>query len=577
MRDVDFDDPESVAAFLEAQTTEDCVDCFAQYLIELKRERVLSAKQACILAYWAHRSGIDGMTRKLAFAPGKASVGHYSRHWDAALHEAEGDEHYMKLRIPLTNRSDFSRTLADVPVVPPHVGLSEELHMNPDIKLRCQDNEFVRSLPRIYHEHPAVRTARPSEPVLALSLYVDGVQFSRTDSVIGFFCYNIASGIRHLCATLRKSELCSCGCRGWCSIFPILAMLRWSVVAMLSGRHPDAMPCGSDWDDEHVIEKSFAGQRLGWTGAVLFMKADWSENVTTMGMPSWSAEDNCCPMCRCSRHDWDQFQGLSPNSVPWAEKTTQDFENACIDCEFFRDVTDADFPSLRGTMFFDRRKHGNRGRCMSEDFPRMNLVKGDRLEPHLAMQHTMAFDMLPRPFRVKFWRPSNETLCRHRNPLISDECKLGPRNMVVDWLHCLSLGVFPYFINFFVHWLMSGNAFGVAGTTVEERRSATIQRFKAILFQWYSSEDRLGRARHRVQNLTEGMFGETERDLVSLHGAEANDVLIFCVECVLPRFCTDLENYKYFKISGEALCAMLSLIRRSYAEWNSNFAKDLRG
>eukprot|EP00959_Pyramimonas_sp_CCMP1952_P067548 1410007-Pyramimonas_sp.AAC.1 len=73
-------------------------------------------------------------------------------------------------------------------------------------------------------------------------MYVDGVQFSRTDSVIGFFCFNIASGIRHLCATLRKSELCSCGCRGWCSVFPILAMLRWSILATLRGEFPSSMP-----------------------------------------------------------------------------------------------------------------------------------------------------------------------------------------------------------------------------------------------------------------------------------------------------------------------------------------------
>eukprot|EP00959_Pyramimonas_sp_CCMP1952_P301316 6304323-Pyramimonas_sp.AAC.1 len=138
----------------------------------------------------------------------------------------------------------------------------------------------------------------------------------------------------------------------------------------------------------------------------------------------------------------------------------------------------------------------------------------------------MQFDTLQKPFRVKFWRQSNVTMCRYRNPfdlcrmpLGSAECGCG----LVALPQPRSISVFHQLL---VHWLMSENIIEVAGATAEERRSGTVQRFKAILFEWYSSVERRGCPRHRAQNIAQGMFGETEGGLVSLHGAEGSDILM---------------------------------------------------
>eukprot|EP00959_Pyramimonas_sp_CCMP1952_P429827 9001867-Pyramimonas_sp.AAC.1 len=95
MRDVDLGGPVAFSEYLSGVSHDDCVAIFAQYVVGLKRERVPSAKQACVLSYWAHGAGVGGLTDQVAFAPGKQS-GHYSRHWGAALKEAEGDERYLK-------------------------------------------------------------------------------------------------------------------------------------------------------------------------------------------------------------------------------------------------------------------------------------------------------------------------------------------------------------------------------------------------------------------------------------------------------------------------------------------------
>jgi hypothetical protein len=41
----------------------------SQMLITLKLQNVLSARQACVLAFWAARSGATGMTTELAMRP----------------------------------------------------------------------------------------------------------------------------------------------------------------------------------------------------------------------------------------------------------------------------------------------------------------------------------------------------------------------------------------------------------------------------------------------------------------------------------------------------------------------------
>ena len=118
-----------------------------------------------------------------------------------------------------------------------------------------------------------IKRSRGAPPPLPLAFYVDGVSFTRTDSCVGFFIYNVVTGTRILCATLRKSELCACGCRGWCSVSPVLSMIRWSVLALQQGTWPEEQPNNEPWDPEnHVSELSFGGSSFGFQAVLLFLK-----------------------------------------------------------------------------------------------------------------------------------------------------------------------------------------------------------------------------------------------------------------------------------------------------------------
>ena len=95
------------------------------------------------------------------------------------------------------------------------------------------------------------------------ALFIDAVPFARRDSLIGFWFYNVISGVRHLLVAVRKSELCSCGCRGYDTLFPIMLWLHWVFAALAKGEVPP---------NRHDLSSAmeFAGLALGFKVACIF-------------------------------------------------------------------------------------------------------------------------------------------------------------------------------------------------------------------------------------------------------------------------------------------------------------------
>ena len=105
---------------------------------------------------------------------------------------------------------------------------------------------------------------------------------------------------RTLIAVMRRTELCDCGCQGWCGIYKVWAMVRWSLVALRAGQWPlldqDENPLRGDHAER-------AGQDMGPCACLLFCKSDWAELVHTFGYPSWTSKEHPCPFCVCCSDD----------------------------------------------------------------------------------------------------------------------------------------------------------------------------------------------------------------------------------------------------------------------------------
>ena len=172
----------------------------------------LSAKSACVIFWWAGKAGLDNV-RRWGFRP-DAPTGHYQRHLDSLLGSRRQRQERYHVNIPGYQKHSRGREIRKTPVQVPHEMLDAEAQSDPyfvDTLTRAVDND----------ELPPMYKACAGEGPLAspVALYTDGVQFINRDSMLGFWVYNILSGARHICLTIRKSWLCRCGCRGRCTLW----------------------------------------------------------------------------------------------------------------------------------------------------------------------------------------------------------------------------------------------------------------------------------------------------------------------------------------------------------------------
>ena len=305
------------------------------YIVALKVRRNISPTDACVLAYWACNAGAVGPVGRLGKPPGDEHTGHSSRKFDSC-------------------------TGIDTPD-PAH---------------------YIVSVPA-YAQHKVVREALP-EVVVSLALYLDGIQYAVRDSTLGIFIINLATQKRHLVCRLRKKHFCRCGCLGWCSLCPIFQFLHWCFCCLAKGQSPTVRHDQRPFGESDEGRTSVAGQALGFRAALLFIKAALAEYAHSLGFPSTAQHTHPCFLCKAEFGSLVVLVGWDALSLPWPRKTVQDYEEACARCEQWRVLTNKDVHTqLRGLLDFDKRKTPSvaRGLSMKENFPRLQLLQGDRLEP----------------------------------------------------------------------------------------------------------------------------------------------------------------------------------------------------
>ena len=141
-----------------------------------------------------------------------------------------------------------------------------------DLTSRLRESIVADEWGADYNDHPVVR--RSVRPVLPLSLYFDGPPYTKNDGFLGFFVYNHISNLRHLCVLLRKSDLCRCGCKGWCTLFVVMFFLHHCFESLAEGRFFQHRHDRAAWLDSDVFSASVAGDLMAVVGALLNIKGD---------------------------------------------------------------------------------------------------------------------------------------------------------------------------------------------------------------------------------------------------------------------------------------------------------------
>lgn len=543
---------------------EDCQEALASMLANLYFEGKLSAKNLCVLSFWAVKSGAKGQVEDFAMHP-KASTGHYQRHLDSALGLKEHSDKLFWTRCPWFSKSTATREPHDLAVLPPHEALYDEIQSNPGARDKLEAELAEGGLAQAFLEHPIYTGRLDGEPVYPVAIFVDGVPFTKRDSLLAFYSYNLCTGVRHLNAVLRRSWMCKCGCRGWCTIWAVFRFLEWSLSALARGVFPSSGVAGEAFeaDSERALR---SGRPLGFKAAVVQIRGDWAEFAHSFGFAAWNSARFPCLLCDCDSASMYNIESWSLASTPFGVHTKADYEAECQRCEIKRVVSKQDWVALAPKLRFDKRKTGLKGRGLLEDFPSLRLLAGDRLEPSEAVPDIGAVDATSQfPLELTFWRTSVQRGVLHRMPLFTPLLGLSPDSFALDLLHTLHLGIMNRYVCCCIWRLFRADVWNVvaagAAHTADEALQMNCMRFRADLFDWYRARQRAHPAENltRLEDITPGMVGSNNAPLLKAKGAETKGLLLFVVEKV-GALRDSLDQGPILKAAGVELVTFLRLI-----------------
>ena len=198
----------------------------------------INAREFCTICYWlghAHTPGVDW--KNFSQPPGLQS-GRYQQFLNSRL---PGPGPTDLVRVPVNLSSSPKRGPKQITCSLAYETLAEEIRNTPDLLQMSANTAW----PPIYYRHQLLLEVRANgEPdPLPLALYSDGVRFTsaisgRGDSVTGFWLINLTTGKRHFVATITGQQMCRCGCKGHCTVYPVLTFLAWLAQTLKSGKRP---------------------------------------------------------------------------------------------------------------------------------------------------------------------------------------------------------------------------------------------------------------------------------------------------------------------------------------------------
>lgn len=132
-----------------------------------------------------------------------------------------------------------------------------------------------------------------------------------------------------------KDETCQCGCRGFCSLWPLLECLRWAFEIGASMQRPHVRHDGVMFSQEtgDLGRLEVAGGPLSQVLAVCEIRADWEALCDVMGLRRWQHNRYPCVICSCPRARWMDFSGVSLDSGPADHWEPSDYVDEIARCK----------------------------------------------------------------------------------------------------------------------------------------------------------------------------------------------------------------------------------------------------
>lgn len=507
---------------------EQAAEQFAQLLLEKYFESSLSAETVCNMAYFCAKAGMKGMVEQLGMPPGP-SGGNYQRHIRKVLGFRPFAGIY-EMDVPGVAKYALGRTSVPLTCIPVHEALQQELEQEPDLPAQLESAIADGKLPPSYLQHPLVTSS--DDLVVPFCLYMDGVAYSQTDSVVAFWAYNMITTRRHLVCLVRKKAVCQCGCRGRDTFWPVLAWLHWSCKALYEGTFPTTRHDGVGWRASDSARAALAGKPMTKKACLIYLKGDWAEFCARFGFPTWNSNLRPCFCCAAFGSDLASADDVTLDTAPWHINDDRDYSTACDRAEIKVVVDRPLVEKLTGLLRYDKRRDGSHGRALTADVPECNLLAGDRLEPCAALFDVGCLEyMAAFPATLVFWRVKEQSLCQFRCPLWDPELHITPTTVVcIDLMHTLHLGVMLEFGKEAV-WALLGSSIWNTGVdlTAEEQVKVKTMLLRNDLWAWYRARAKSHphETLTTVQDVTQKMIGTPGDPCLKAKAAEAWGLVLY--------------------------------------------------
>ncbi|CAE7376332.1 unnamed protein product, partial [Symbiodinium microadriaticum] len=401
---------------------------YRKFLLERYASGLSTAADTCILAYLHTESGGRG-TEDLGLDPDLATK-HGAEHLRCHLAKEYEKPYVDYVAVPMVCKKSIGRVSVQHPTRVTSDMLRKELlalgllgeGAKPDAKFVAEHLEADSEYMALYEGHPVAQKAFAEgfrrEHVVPVSVYFDGVQYTKNENFLGFYMTNLRTGKQQLVWLLRLSELCSCGCRGWCSVFPLLEHFRRDMCF----DHQDLRACIIDY------------------------KADWPAYIELCGFRTWSHNLHPCPICTVQKKDFLSVGTMTLYTCP--EKL---FDQTSYDEEII--VPDEETKMKVDSLLCNRSKVG-RGRCIRASFPALGLKQGWRLDPSPGLEDVCDFAKKQCPFKCVFFIGGKDARILHVSPFLQIP-GVSVETWCVDILHTWHYGPMSTFIAYSLRLLLT--------------------------------------------------------------------------------------------------------------------------
>ena len=494
---------------------------FRQWLLLRYAKGELSAKDVCTAAWALFNKNAD--TDDLALAPNSRS-GHFERHLTKALqldNFAARDIYFAD--IPFHDKAGNRRQHREHGFLLPHervaaIAADDLTAFAPP----AEERDAIGQLPR--YQGCSLLQDLGWERVACLGFYVDAAPHSKRDSFYAFYWNNVFSIERRVITTIRKSDLCRCGCRGLCSINAIMKVIVWSFLVLRSGFWPVVRHDNRELDPERKARQG----PLPMHGVLVELRADWKEFSETFGFKSWASAEYPCFKCCADRDQCHEYTKPLPR-----QRGDQDYRTAASWSQTVLLVNEVDAPVLQKHLFFDTRDKGNRGRCVlaAVQIGLCRLQAGDRVESIICDgqridTHADLTSLPSYPARLTMFRRGESSWLSSVSPIFQ---VVDFNNIAIDVLHCIDLGVVQYCVGWVFVVLLLADVFRTGAQSDELLLVRGVSALKAELCRWY----RMNPLVTKVTNLTVGMVlgtaGNIYRPVLRAKGAESRGLFVFAI------------------------------------------------